>query len=115
MKKGLIFCIISAFVLNACNNFLRERVPLNEDRLFYFGVPGQKNGQGVVVSNGTFKMEGGTRPGYYSNNYGGGVYVEGTFTMVGGPIFGNDGTGTCNNNAGTGTTDFSGGGWDFTR
>jgi len=49
-------------------------------------------GAGVLVSEGTFTMNGGVIKNNTSNTYGGGVFVEsmGSFIMKGGTIYGND-------------------------
>jgi len=46
-------------------------------------------GAGVYIGNGTIEMTGGTISGNTSGNEGGGVYVQGNFTMTDGIISGN--------------------------
>ena len=59
---------------------------------------GNAYGGGVYVSGGTFNMSSGEISGNTASNYGGGVYVYGTFNKTGGTIYGYDANDTVNSN-----------------
>jgi len=60
------------------------------------------SGGAVHVSSGTFTMNGGDITGNTATNRGGGVFVESTFNMTGGRIYGNNSTSTSSSGGGGG-------------